>query len=238
MMSTRGTTIREWIFVAAAFCALVGAVLSFLKFVVHIGDSGKPRAGSSSTYLAPPSPSLSSVSAPSTSDTPTPTDEATDSSTSPTPPSTTASPPPQYVPVDLTDLCNSPNATLIYVTYQCAPRNTVIGSTDFTWDIETPANIPASTGFNFSSTSCRSVTLHFAFDPGSYDPGVKATMSVVQEGPPAQSVTVATNTKIYTLRATLNGGPWAITGLSNRPHLGPWALITSGTAQCTTADGS
>jgi hypothetical protein len=240
MDSNRSTKIKEWIFVTAAFCALVGAVLSFLKFAVHVGSSSKPKAGASSTYLALPSPSLTSASAPLVSDTLTPpTDEPTDSSTSPTsPPSTTASPPPQYISVDLTDLCNSPNATLLYNVYQCAPRNTVIGSTDFTWDIATPANIPASTGFNFSATSCRSITLHFAFEPNGYEPGLKATMSVVQEGPPSQSVAVTTNTKIYTLHAKLNGGPWAITGLANRPNLGPWAVFTSGTAQCTTADGS
>jgi hypothetical protein len=233
------TKIKEWIFVLAALFAVLGAVLSILKFVVHLGESSKPNAAATGTYQIPSSASLTNTSFP-TPDTfvPPPSETAVTSTTSPPPPPSTANPP-QYVSVDLTDLCNSASATLTdytAATYGCRARDTVIGSTDFPWDLATPANIPAGTSISFSSTSCREITLRFAFQPDGYEPGLTAKMSIVQDGPPPQSVTITRN--IGVLHAKLYGGPWALTGLTNQNRPDPWAVFTSGTAQCTTDDGS
>jgi hypothetical protein len=193
-------------------------------------------------FIAQPQPGPSQTPTPTPAPTATVTETVTTTATvtttvtvaSPTPTPSAAN----TEKVWIATLCNAPNATVDSIT-GCShgAHSTVIGSTDFPWDVTFGASYEATTGLNFTSTTCKTVDLEFAIHTTYRYPGLAVTMTVVQQNARPQPVTF-TKGSIAKLHANLNGGPWALTAKTSVQVGGEIGVLTAGTAQCETSDGS
>jgi hypothetical protein len=200
--------------------AVIGGVI--VALVLGGGSSGGPTSS--------PSRSRTSTSAPSPSESlPQPSASVTGFSSLPE----------QYMPVSLAQLCGAPGASSQFDS--CGPSDgiTQIGSQVFPYMAISPVYNDTPEVMTFPKTTCRSLTLKFAFS-ASEDNTVRAltnTVSVAQTAVGPKQATVSSN-QVGTLTVKLDGGPWAIDAAANAPAPGGnWAIFLSGSAMCLTSNG-
>lgn len=147
---------------------------------------------------------------------------------------------PQYSSVSFASLCSSQSATQGDF-QECSDEHSAkIGQNVYDFSAWAPAYDPASDDdpplLSFPSTTCRSLSLRFAIQPGYGIPSeLRVTVSIVSRG--SRSVTIAPN-QLGTLNITLSGGPFEIDASANLPMGGGWTLLMDGSASCSTNSGS
>jgi hypothetical protein len=137
-------------------------------------------------------------------------------------------------------LCNEDGVQTNNFETSCMVNNgyLAIGSKIFTWAVTLSlSGIQQHTVVDFPRTTCRSLTLRFAYNEqlASSFPGITFTVAVLQtSGPPAEA-TVGYG-YVRSFAARLSGGPWAIQVTADEPGSG-LELFMNGSAECSTGTG-
>lgn len=147
---------------------------------------------------------------------------------------------PHYSPVSLASLCSSDSATQSNFGGCSDEQTAKIGQDEYAFSTYAYVYDPASDSdpplLGFASTTCRSLSLRFAIQPGPGIPSdLQITVSVQSHG--AHSVTI-TPDQLGTLKTTLSGGPFELDASANLPMGGGWVVLMDGGASCSTNSGS
>jgi hypothetical protein len=99
------------------------------------------------------------------------------------------------------------------------------------------SGIQQHTVLSFPRTTCRSLKLRFAYNNQMRNsfPGITFTVAVLQTSGRPVEATVG-NGYVRSLKAQLNGGPWAIQVSADQPGSG-LELYMNGSAVCSTSTG-
>jgi hypothetical protein len=137
-------------------------------------------------------------------------------------------------------LCNEDGVQTNNFETSCVVNNgnLAIGSNIFTWAVTLSlSGIQQHTVVDFPRTTCRSLTLRFAYTEqlATSFPGITFTVAVLQtSGPPAEATVGYGYVRSFTAR--LSGGPWAIQVTADEPGSG-LELFMNGSAKCSTGTG-
>lgn len=147
---------------------------------------------------------------------------------------------PQYSQVSLASLCSSNSATQSNFGGCSDEQTAKIGQDEYAFsayaDVYDPASDSDPPLLSFASTTCRSLSLRFAIEPGPGIPSdLQITVSVQSHG--AHTVTVTPN-QLGTLNTALSGGPFELDASANLPMGGGWTVLMDGSASCSTNSGS
>jgi len=137
-------------------------------------------------------------------------------------------------------LCNEAGVQTNNFETTCMVNNgyLAVGSAIFPWAVTLSlSGIQQHLVFDFPRTTCRKLTLQFAYNEqlASSFPGITFTVAVLQtNGPPAEATVGYGYVRSFSAR--LNGGPWGIQVTADEPGSG-LELFMNGSADCSTSTG-